>query len=208
MADLARRITDHEKRVKRLETLEFSTIAFGGCFALIETILLDAPTSPVTFSAIPQTYRHLLLILNWQSTGVPVFIRFNADGGANYDWGGARHGLQDAGSPAYVAYYHAAGYQGEPTTSMRAGGGMDAEFGVGQILFGDYSATDKNKSMLSHMPLRVFGEGEAPSLWMVEQEWGAWDNTDALTQIDLYDYVPGGGGAFATGSRFSLYGLC
>ena len=66
MGDLARRIADHETRVKRLETLEFSTVGFG-CFTLIEDILLDAVTSPVTFAAIPQTYRHLMLVLNFKS---------------------------------------------------------------------------------------------------------------------------------------------
>jgi len=207
MGDLARRIADHETRVKRLETLEFSTVGFG-CFTLIEDILLDAVTSPVTFAAIPQTYRHLMLVLNFQSDGVPVYLRFNGDSGANYDWGGARHGLADSGSPAYQASYFARGYGGEPNTSIRAGGTMEGEFGVGYIFFGDYASSDKNKTMLSHMPIRVFGEGEAPSLWMVEHEWGVWNDMDSLTQIDVYDYIPGGGGGFYAGSRFSLYGLC
>lgn len=198
-----------DDRVERLEKLEFSSSYFG-CGVLIEDILLGADASPVTFDNIPQNYRHLQLILNYQSGGVPAYVRFNADSGSNYDYGGVRHGVQDSGSPVYVAYWYRPGSSppSTPDTSWRAGGGMEDRFGVGYMYFGDYTADDKNKTGISHMPVRIFGEAEAPSLWMIEHHWCNWLVNDAITRIDVYSYIPGGGGSFITGSRFSLYGMC
>ncbi len=76
--DLAARIERSRKRVERLETLEFGTVAFpsGGAFTAICDFTTPSPLTSFTFCTtvggagftIPQTFRHLIFVCAYQST--------------------------------------------------------------------------------------------------------------------------------------------
>jgi len=64
LGNLLKRYEDVEKRVARLETLEFTSIFTGGGWVEIETITMPNSTTNIfTFDNIPQTFLHLALII-------------------------------------------------------------------------------------------------------------------------------------------------
>ncbi len=93
--DIVARVDANDRRLERLESLEFGTLAFptGGAndWLCHEQKTLTEITDAITFSAIPQTHRHLVIIHE-----VAVFLvvggfniqemRINGDAGANYDY--------------------------------------------------------------------------------------------------------------------------
>lgn len=95
LLQLADRLDDNDKRVERLESLEFGTVAFpsGGFIPICDAIIGPAPAASITLCplGIPQTFRHLFVICHYmsQSTQIPFFIgwaemNINADFGAVY----------------------------------------------------------------------------------------------------------------------------
>jgi len=78
--ELINRIYYLEKEIERLETLETAVgVVGGGSITLIETQALVGATKPITFSAIPQTYTHLLFIGSVRSAIVNTndFVQFH-----------------------------------------------------------------------------------------------------------------------------------
>jgi hypothetical protein len=63
--------------------------AASGALVLIAEQLLVGTATTITFSSIPNTYRHLRLVamgrMNAATTEDYVYIRFNGDTGSNYD---------------------------------------------------------------------------------------------------------------------------
>lgn len=93
LEDLAARFDEDEKRVDRLETLEFGTLAFpsGGVVLPICDIILAAPAAAVTFCpapGIPGTEKHLWAIMHYYSTlsvnTTKAELNFNGDFGPVY----------------------------------------------------------------------------------------------------------------------------
>ena len=66
--------------------LKWAAASTGGGFTLIESKTLSAASGTTTFSSIPTSYKHLLLI--WtdftQSAADYIYTRFNSDSGGNY----------------------------------------------------------------------------------------------------------------------------
>jgi len=85
--EVAARVQAIDRRVRRLETLEEG----GGCLNLIEDIQLSAPAASLTFSDIPQTYKHLWLLDDLLSTGSAgtgtARLRKDGDAGVSYTRG-------------------------------------------------------------------------------------------------------------------------
>lgn len=78
-------IRDLQSRVRRLETLEEPSGT--GCLFLIEDVAPTIDTTSVEFTSIPQTYKHLWLLLavTDNDTNIQMFMSFN--GLANkHDW--------------------------------------------------------------------------------------------------------------------------
>ena len=151
----------------------------------LATVTLASTSSSITFSAIPATYRDLILIVNGKATagGSACRLRVNADSGTNY---------------TYVRMYGFSGGAGsdtntQPFIDIGAMSTSEGLLNITQIM--DYSATDKHKTMLVR--------AQESGLGAVLGTAGRWANTAAITSVNVY----AGSDNFAIGSTFNLYGV-
>lgn len=151
----------------------------------LQTTKLTGSQSAVTFSSIPSTYRDLVLVAKIQvSSSGGVVVRVNNDSGNNYPVlsmygeGTNKLAVREQYTSAQLSYFASF-----PTTG----------YGSMIINFIDYSATDKNKSMLarSNVPAGVAFTA------------GLWNSTAAINSISIFSPSRN----FTAGSEFSLYGI-
>lgn len=170
----------------------------AGSYDLLETQVLGSSAASVTFSSLSSyasSYKHLQIRYTefYTADGFSSTMQFNADTGANY----SSHGLYGQGSSVasaastgatYILYNHfAVGHTSSTNTRT---------VGVIDILDAFNSTTNKT--------IRSFGGQVASGGNLILLHSGSWRNTAALTQITL---GVNGSPQFATGSRFSLYGI-
>jgi hypothetical protein len=155
--------------------------------AIATTTVSGSSTSSVIFNSF-SGYTDLRVIFQGTSTtGTPnIFIQFNSDTASNYSY----TLLSGNGSSA------------TSTRSATTTGGLVNYFGlttstIQQDLIDimNYSNSTTNKTIISRFAEPASGTGAIVSLWR---------NTSAITSINLYTV---GGGNFAAGSTFSLYGI-
>jgi hypothetical protein len=156
-------------------------------YELIESAILASNTPSVTFSNLntySSTYKHLQIRYVWNSTiAAETRIRYNGDTGANY----RRHFLQGNGSSVI------SGSQPDAV----AGGYNEVTNPTSTIIdILDFSSTTKNKTSRA-----VWGFTGNGYIGMVSGLWFA--TPQAITSIELSPTS----GNYATGSRFSLYGI-
>lgn len=153
----------------------------------------------ITFSSIPSTYTHLQirLVANGSFTSSSIAgtiqMRFNSDTGSNY----TRHALSGNGATA---------------TATGASGSISF-FNLGIIPYGstysdiygaliididDYANTSKYKTV------RGFGGSDGNGSGNVRLASGVWQNTNAVTDIELF---VSSAITLNTPSTFSLYGI-
>lgn len=163
------------------ESIQTVTVGFGG-------------QATVTFSSIPNTYKHLQIrcIAKMTSGGGPFAnrITFNSDTGTNY----SDHNLN--GSGASVSAGGAAS-----TTYIRnwdfTGSGATNIFGTGVIDVLDYADTNKNKTVRCLSGYDANGSG---SIFLSS---GLWRSTSAISSMT---FTPESG-SYAQYSQFALYGI-
>jgi hypothetical protein len=166
----------------------------AGAYELISTQVLSSSASTVTFSSIPQDYKHLQIRMVTRSTrsnNIAGFgIRFNSDSGTNYDL----HSLSGDGSSVTS---FASNNLSFVSLSQTAATSTASSFGatVSDIL--DYTNTSKNKTVRSLL-------GYATTTNLIALRSGLWRNTAAISAMEIYDTTSNN---FLTGSRFSLYGI-
>jgi hypothetical protein len=170
----------------------------GNALTLISTQVLGSTTTTVTFSSIPSTYKHLQLRIAARiatasgTNGVEFDLRLNSDTGANY----AHHRLYGTGSTVasegFGTQNQMAVLQGLPSASQATG-----IFGATIIDILDYASTTKNKT------LRTLNGFNGVSN-RISMHSGLWVSTAAVNSILIYDINTF---SFASGSRFSLYGV-
>ena len=155
----------------------------------LATITLASTDSSITFSSIPATYRDLIVVCNFQNSGIGSAsrLRLNGDTGTNYTgvW--------------MVGYGSTAGSSSEASeTSARifgaALGPANTFSNVGIIQVMDYSA-DKHKTVLTR-----YGSAGTDS----QATASRWSNTAAVTAVTIYDVL---GQTYSVGSTFSIYGV-
>jgi hypothetical protein len=171
----------------------------------IATTLLASAATTITFSNIPQTYKHLQIRYLGQTNrgtyGIDNSkIQFNGDTGSNYSW----HVLSGDGSST-TAFSGA----GTSQTFIKSGDRdlstttVSNTFGVGIIDILDYANVYKYKTTRSlsgeDINGTVAGFGGGVSL-----SSGLWMNTAPITSIA---FNVANGTQFTTNSRFSLYGI-
>jgi hypothetical protein len=162
----------------------------------ISTTLISSDTTLVTFSSVPQTYKHLELRYtvrgNQATVQSTVRVRFNGNtGGSSYSY----HNLTGDGSTAFANN----NVTDRINLSIAAGNGMSTEiFGAGIASILDYSSTVKNTTTRSIGGVRPNDSGWNASIYS-----GVFLNTAAITTIELALVD----GAFKEGTRFSLYGI-
>jgi hypothetical protein len=161
----------------------------------IATNLLSSATATVTFSNIPQGYKHLQIRFISRNTvvGDQLGMQFNSDGGSNY----ARHELSGFGSSANsyasTSQIQIIGIGFEAYSTNTAG-----IFGAGVIDILDYANTSKYKTVRSFTGYD-FNTGGGVGLVS-----GLWMNAAPITSIAMNQQNSGN---FAINSRFSLYGI-
>lgn len=156
----------------------------------IASQLLSSAASTITFSNIPQGYKHLQLRVLTGSSGSAtdsILIRFNSDTTTtNYYW----HRLYGDGSTAF------AGSSNANTVIDVSGTGTYFSASIIDVL--DYSNVYKFKT------IRTLSGYDANGSGRVGLNSTLWNNTTAISNIV---FVVQGGVNFPTNSRFSLYGI-
>jgi hypothetical protein len=165
------------------------SVAAPAGMVLIQNQTLVAPAATVTFSAIPQTYTSLMLLIGTVNTaGSPqeFFVSFNGDAGANYSSlsitntaGTITGGDINAQTATFIGIAHNSGI-----SIMRATIPFYAT-ALTKAVETTYQAVNPGFNSYN---------GSAG---------GAWNSTAAITSLVLAL----ASGNFATGSVFSLYGL-
>lgn len=174
---------------------------------LNETTLANSTTSVVTWSGIPQTSLHLLILVQARLTETTaltdeITLNFNGDTSADYsylDVSAANTSGTLVGPAAATAY--AVG--GIPLFRAAASqGGAPANAGGGFGLVPNYSGSSFNKAAYA-----MSGAGNGTSS-MVDGRlrWGFW-NPGSQAGVTSVSLSAPGTSNFLTGSQFSLYGL-
>lgn len=223
--ELASRLADSTKRIERLETLEYETVAFpaGGGFTLICNVRLAAPAGSVTLcpvGLIPPGFRHLWLVIAAGTTAViasKMELNVNGDFGAKYQYlareelpFGVPVGATDteAFGPGTIAHdtkwliAHPAGFEPDPTPTTPV-----SSQGACMVQFPDYASTDIRPYMhwfnFANFDKTLISPFE-PVVGHGGGKFGAFLAPVAITSITV---TAGGGGTFAAESEFSLYGF-
>jgi hypothetical protein len=148
----------------------------------LATVTLASTATSITFSSIPATYRDLILVLNGKATAsVGTRLRVNNDTGSTYQY------IRMGGNSGGV-------FSDNSSTNFVDIGLVNTSDGFQSIVqFMDYSATNKQKTMLIRL--------QEPAAAAVLANVGRWDNLSAITTIQVYNPT------FAVGFTASLYGI-
>lgn len=165
-----------------------------GDFESIQTYSSISGQNSITFSSIPQTFKHLQIRTSTlATTDGYIESRVNADSGSNYAW----HILTGQGS--------ATGASGQPSqTKLRITGfnnQMDTTnpyVSITDIL--DYTNTNKYTTFRTLSGLDSNGAGD------INLISGVWLNSAAVTSIEFF-LSPTSAKTFRTGSHIALYGI-
>ena len=164
----------------------------AGAYELIESTVLGSSAATISFASVPSTYKHLQIRYTAKvgTSGGDLFMTFNSDSGSNY----RNHKIQANGSTII------SNTSGQTTyiqmNDAADGSGTANIFYAGLIDILDYGNTSKNTTT------RHLHGGYGSSLKYVFLLSGLWMNTAAVNAISFT-----GQSNFATGSRFSLYGI-
>lgn len=163
----------------------------SAAYELISTTTLSALTATVTFSGIPQDYKHLQLRVvsetNQGAVAHSIQMRFNGISTSSY----AIHSLKGNGSTVSST-------AASNRTSMEfltSGDDVDAP-GAHIMDLLDYSSSVKNKT--ARMMTAIH---DATTARQVSLDSGLFLSTSPVTSISMT------GSSFRIGSRFSLYGV-
>lgn len=173
------------------------TPAVPTAFDSIATINGNGSSGTITFSSIPNTYKHLQIrgIARGTNASVQelVTLRLNSDTGANY----ADHRLfgdtifaNAVGNASQTSIYLS------PTPAANTASNILGAFVIDIV---DYSSTSKNKTT-RHMIGRNNNGAFAEAIILGS---GLWRSTSAVNSITLTIAT----GAFSTQSTFALYGI-
>jgi hypothetical protein len=161
---------------------------------LIESVVVSPAAASVTFSAIPQTYKHLKVFVSARSAAGAAYdagyVRFNGDAGTNYLYGahqgGSAHTVSIASSQTQAAIFAA------------TGNGSTADlFGGSEITLYDYTGANKKTVMA------LKWESHTTSEAYLYETLVTWADTSAITSILFW----AAGGNLGAGCRFDLYGV-
>jgi hypothetical protein len=172
-------------------------------FDSIATVTLTSSQSSISFTSIPQTYRHLqvrALMRNDISGGntSTIFVGMNSDTGANYSshraygGGGGTTGVNTTGTSLVTP---------SNTHGIGAGAGSTATTGVvgaNIIDFLDYTNTNKYKTVRSYGGIANNASEQYVLVWSQ-----AWTNTNAITTLTFTSNATN----FVSGCVFALYGI-
>lgn len=186
--------------------LPASAWAANACQVINETTLANSTTSVVTWSGIPATYQHLLILVQARLTETTqladdIYLNFNGDTGADYSY--MSYGATNAGGTLTSALNGA--YAGTAIPAFRVAasqGGAPVNAGGGFAFIPNYAAAVFNKGVYA-----VSGMGNGTSAQVDGRtRWGFWNPATqaAVTSVSL---TAPAGSNYLTGSQFCLYGV-
>lgn len=177
-----------------------------GGYDALATVTLSTSASSITFSGIPQGYKHLQIrLLNrFIASGDYGYggVRFNGDTGTTYDY----HHLYGVGGGQALAYA-AINQNWMRAASVIPGDAMlTNNFGVAIYDILDYSSSSKLKTVRSFNGFDNNGTGGTDTIkGFIDFGSGLWRNTAPITSITLGD--SGGTYDLAQYSTAALYGV-
>jgi hypothetical protein len=174
----------------------FAAVVAGDYESIATTTVGSGGQTPITFSNIPQTYKHLQLRIMSRdarsATANNLFATFNGDTASNY----SNHNLiGDGASAISEGYANEAQMVFGLSTSNSAAANI---FGVSIVDILDYTNTNKYKTVRTLTGADQNGSGTI-RLWSSN-----WRSSSAVTSITLY------GGTtpnLSQYSSFALYGI-
>ena len=153
-------------------------------------------TPSITFTSIPDTYKHLQIRAigkSARSTTSSFLITVNGDSGSNYAWHffwGDGGGSTTSGAEASATFIRVINFIGTATAN---------NFSAEVIDVLDYGSTSKNKTF------RIIGGGDSNGAGGVHLQSGVWrNNTNAITSLT---FTPSDSENFQPNSQFALYGI-
>ena len=171
--------------------------ALIGAYKIADTTLGSA-ASQIVFSAIPQNFAHLMLVVYLRgdvgSALSSANLRANADATADYDFQGLR------ANGATIIGYESIGATSTIVGDIPGGLAGAGIFGAAHILVPHYAGAVNGKSFESVSSAKV---GVASGNIYTSTLAGFWRGVSNITTLTL---IPASGN-FVTGSRATLYGL-
>jgi hypothetical protein len=187
--------------------LPASAWAGNACVTVNETTLANSTTNVVSWSGIPATYQHLLIMVQARLTETTaltddIMLTFNGDTGAHYS-SLTMSATNTSGSlvgPSAATAYATAGIPAFRVAASQ--GGAPANAGGGFAWVPNYAQAAFNKSLYAFS-----GAGNGTSA-MVDGRlrWGFW-NPAAQAAVTAVSLTAPAGSNFLTGSQFCLYGV-
>jgi hypothetical protein len=168
--------------------------------AFISETVLSASAASVTFSNIPQGFRHLMVMCSARTDRVAendtIFIRANGDSGANYNF------QRISGSSATASASTIRGTTGFLVGNSEASQSRANTFAPMIAWIWDYAINTQDKFCIG-LSGRI-GNLSADADLNIGVNLGHWQNLNVLMSLVL---APGTGPNFVSGSRFQLYGI-
>jgi hypothetical protein len=159
-------------------------------FESIATATGNGSSGSITFSSIPQTYKHLQIRGVYNDGGYNMRLVFNSDTGANY----CRHTLIATGS----AVTSGGGINQNDLDLISYGASGTNNMSVCIIDIADYTSTTRYKTA------KAFdGYTESASTLIIYNSSGLWQNTNAINSITITNLY----GSYNTNTVYSLYGI-
>jgi hypothetical protein len=169
----------------------------AGSFESIATATGNGGTT-ITFSSIPQTYKHLQIRYNARAnSGAAILgaveMTFNSVGGTSY----AFHRLWGNGSDPVAS--NSVDQASIQNLTIAGGAVASNVYGVGIIDIQDYSATTRNKTVRTLIGMDQNSGNTSAQILMLS---GLFNSTSAITRIDLTLAA-----GFNSSTVYSLYGI-
>lgn len=164
----------------------------AGAMELISTTVVSTPVTSLTFSSIPQTYKHLQVRTTWhENTSGYVFVTANGHSSASstavHYLTGNGTTVASAGNTNWPGYWFN-GFAG----AIDSNGTSVFSAGIIDVL--DYTQTTKAKTY------RMFSGGPTTV--------GLTSALDtSLEAVNTLLFWTGGAATFSAGTRFSIYGI-
>jgi hypothetical protein len=157
-------------------------------YDLIASNVLSTNSSSVSFSSLPSSYRDLIIVINGLGNGGEILadLRFNSDTGTNYSFIRMRGSGSAATSTTGTA-------KTVITTELGFSNTSERNHQIFHVF--DYSATDKNKTVLI--------QENSNGVYGVVVAGARWANSNAITSVEVRSTT----NTFATGTSIYIYGL-
>ena len=170
-------------------------------FEIIAEGTLSTGASSISLTSIPQTYTHLEFQISARGSYASAYpgstnMRFNSDSGTNY---GGADGYVSSGSPGAEGYSLNALAQTYYSNVLALDSWTTNIQGFSSWIIPNYTSTSFAKQVY-----RTGTVADASSIYTLRFGSGAWDNTAAITQIDLLE--PSSGTEIMAQSSYWLAG--